>query len=63
MSTNGLRATEEVVRIDEHPELGIKPRLAVGLHAGGRPLGSIWVQQGATPLADNAELPCSARPG
>ncbi|HEY4457849.1 MAG TPA: helix-turn-helix domain-containing protein [Pseudonocardiaceae bacterium] len=50
-----LRATEEVVRIDEHPELGIKPRLAVGLHAGGRPLGSIWVQQGATPLADNAE--------
>jgi DNA-binding PucR family transcriptional regulator len=50
-----LRATEEVVRIDEHPELGIRPRLAVGLHAGGRPLGSIWVQQGATPLADNAE--------
>jgi DNA-binding PucR family transcriptional regulator len=50
-----LRATEEVVRIDEHPELGIRPRLAVGVHAGGRPLGSIWVQQGATPLADNAE--------
>lgn len=50
-----LRATEEVVRIEEHPELGIRPRLAVGLHAGGRPLGSIWVQQGATPLADNAE--------
>ena len=50
-----LRATEEVVRIDERPDLGIRPRLAVGLHAGGRPLGSIWVQQGANPLADNAE--------
>ncbi|HWC81546.1 MAG TPA: helix-turn-helix domain-containing protein [Pseudonocardiaceae bacterium] len=50
-----LRATEEVVRIDEHPELGIRPRLAIGVHAGGRPLGSIWVQRGDTPLTDRAE--------
>ncbi|WP_306999562.1 PucR family transcriptional regulator [Amycolatopsis thermophila] len=50
-----LRATEEVVRIEERPDLGIRTRLAVGVHAGGRPLGSIWVQQGATPLAERAE--------
>ena len=50
-----LRAGEEVVRIDEHPELGIRRRLAVGIHAGRRPLGAIWVQEGAEPLAEHAE--------
>lgn len=50
-----LRGTEDVVRIDERPDLGIRPRLAVGVHAGGRSLGVIWVQQGATPLSDQAE--------
>ncbi|GAB3452269.1 helix-turn-helix domain-containing protein [Streptomonospora sediminis] len=50
-----LRAGEEVVRIDEHPELGIRRRLAVGIHAGSQPLGTIWVQEGGRPLADNAE--------
>ncbi len=50
-----LRATGEVVRIDERPDLGIRPRLAIGVHAGGRPLGTIWVQQGAAPLAEGAE--------
>ena len=39
-----LRSGEEVVRVEEHPELGIRRRLAVGIHAGRRPLGSIWVQ-------------------
>ncbi|QJY50249.1 PucR family transcriptional regulator [Pseudonocardia broussonetiae] len=50
-----LRAGEEVVRIDEHAELGIRRRLAVGVHAGQRQLGTIWVQEGATPFADRAE--------
>ncbi|CAL9446764.1 hypothetical protein SUDANB121_02374 [Nocardiopsis dassonvillei] len=50
-----LRAGEEVVRIEEHPELGIRRRLAVGIHAGDRPLGAIWVQEGSRPLAEHAE--------
>ncbi|GAA3887719.1 helix-turn-helix domain-containing protein [Saccharothrix violaceirubra] len=50
-----LRAGEEVVRIDERPDLGIRRRLAVGVHAGDRPLGAIWVQEGAAPLAEQAE--------
>ncbi|GGP43539.1 PucR family transcriptional regulator [Saccharothrix coeruleofusca] len=50
-----LRAGEEVVRVDERPELGIRRRIAIGIHAGSRPLGSIWVQEGATPLTEQAE--------
>lgn len=50
-----LRSGEEVVRIDERPELGIRRRIAVGIHAGTQPLGTIWVQEGATPLAEQAE--------
>ena len=50
-----LRSGEEVVRVEEHPELGIRRRLAVGIHAGRRPLGSIWVQEGSKPLAAHAE--------
>lgn len=50
-----LRAGEEVVSVDEHPELGIRRRLAVGIHAGDRPLGAIWVQEGARPLSGHAE--------
>ncbi|GAA2671317.1 MULTISPECIES: CdaR family transcriptional regulator [Actinosynnema] len=50
-----LRAGEEVVRVDERPDLGIRRRLAVGVLAGDQPLGSIWVQEGATPLTEQAE--------
>lgn len=50
-----LRAGEEVVRVDEHAELGIRRRLAVGIHAGHRQLGTIWVQEGASPFAERAE--------
>ncbi|OLT29044.1 transcriptional regulator [Nocardiopsis sp. CNR-923] len=50
-----LRSGEEVVRIDERPDLGIRRRLAVGIHAGRQPLGSIWVQEGSEPLAEHAE--------
>lgn|GEM_PF-138634 len=50
-----LRSSDEVVRIDDHPELGIRRRLAVGIRAGHQYLGTIWVQQGAGPLTDRAE--------
>jgi DNA-binding PucR family transcriptional regulator len=50
-----LRAGEGVVRIDERPELGIRRRLAAGIHAGARPLGTVWVQEGATPFTEQAE--------
>jgi len=59
---DALRAGPEVVRVDERPELGLRPRLAVGVHLApgdGRPApsfaGTIWLQQGATPLADDTE--------
>jgi DNA-binding PucR family transcriptional regulator len=49
-----LRTGEEVVPVDEHAELGIRRRLAVGIHAGHRWLGTIWVQEGAVPFAERA---------
>ena len=52
---NLLRSSEEVVRIDERPELGIRRRIAVGIHAGAQPLGTIWVQEGDQPLTEQAE--------
>lgn len=65
-----LRAGDEVVRVDERPELGLRPRLATGIHrrdtdqqvefvgpefVGPGFVGSIWVQQGSRPLADDAD--------
>jgi len=59
---DALRAGGEVVRVDERPALGLRPRLAVGIYqraAGARraPVfaGTIWVQQGSRPLAEDAE--------
>ena len=59
---DALRSGDEVVRVAERPELGLRPRLAVGIHHpttdARRPpvfAGTIWVQQGAQPLADDAE--------
>ena len=49
-----LRTGEEVVHVDEHADLGVRRRLAVGIHAGQRQLGTIWVQEGATPFAERA---------
>lgn len=50
-----LRAGEGVVHVAEHPELGIRRRIAAGIHAGSQPLGTIWVQQGSGPLAEDAD--------
>jgi len=52
-----LRAGADVVTVDERPELGLRPRLAIGIHRQSEPgfEGTIWVQQGSRPLADDAE--------
>jgi DNA-binding PucR family transcriptional regulator len=59
---DALRAGGEVVRVAERPELGLRPRLAIGIHHppadARRPpvfAGTVWVQQGSLPLADDAE--------
>jgi DNA-binding PucR family transcriptional regulator len=59
---DALRANGEVVRVAERPELGLRPRLAVGIHfppADTRRLprfaGTIWLQQGSAPLAEDVE--------
>jgi PucR C-terminal helix-turn-helix domain len=49
-----LRRPDHVVTVPDHPELGIRRRLAIGLHAGGRQLGSIWVQEGGRALTEGA---------
>lgn len=46
-----LRSRGEVVSVGERPELGLRPRLAVGIASGG----AIWLQQGAQPLAEDAD--------
>src|SRR6478609_4207984 len=59
---DALQASGEVVRVAERPELGLRPRLAVAIHLPAtdarRPpgfAGTIWLQQGSTPLADDTE--------
>ncbi|MGB8208514.1 MAG: helix-turn-helix domain-containing protein [Mycobacterium sp.] len=56
-----LRASGDVVGVAERPELGLRPRLAVGIHDPARDAsrapafaGTIWVQQGSRPFADDA---------
>ncbi|MEY9873556.1 DNA-binding PucR family transcriptional regulator [Streptacidiphilus sp. MAP12-33] len=50
-----LREGDTVVAIDEHPELGLRRRLVVAIRSGERQLGTIWVQEGATPLTERAD--------
>ena len=56
---DALRAGVDVVRVAERPELGLRPRLAVGIHQPARRApsfaGTIWVQQGSRPLAEDAD--------
>lgn len=54
---DALRAGSDVVRVAERPELGLRPRLAIGIHQAGTPVfgGTIWVQQGSQALAEDAE--------
>jgi len=56
-----LRATGDVVRVDARPELGLRPRRAVGIHHAGTDrrgpvfAGTIWLQEGSRPLAEDAD--------
>jgi DNA-binding PucR family transcriptional regulator len=57
-----VRAGSEVVRVAERPELGLQPRLVIGIHRRDDDrartpgfMGTIWVQQGSLPLAEDAE--------
>ncbi|MFF8974720.1 PucR family transcriptional regulator [Streptomyces sp. NPDC014995] len=50
-----LHSSDQVIGVDSHPELGIRRRLAVAIRSGDRQLGTIWVQEGSTPLSDHAE--------
>jgi DNA-binding PucR family transcriptional regulator len=53
---DALRSSADVVRVAERPELGLRPRLAVGIHLPTRGFtGTIWLQQGSRPLADDVE--------
>ena len=59
---DALRSSGEAVRVAERPELGLRPRLAIGIYQPStdarRPpvfAGTVWVQQGSQPLADDAE--------
>ncbi|WP_306318370.1 MULTISPECIES: CdaR family transcriptional regulator [unclassified Streptomyces] len=47
-----VRASDEVVTVDERPDMGARRRVVIGINAGRRPLGTIWVQEGARPLAE-----------
>ncbi|OBB34702.1 PucR family transcriptional regulator [Mycolicibacterium fortuitum] len=59
---DALRSRREAVRVAERPELGLRPRLAIGIFTPTPDdrrapafVGTIWVQQGSRPLADDAE--------
>ncbi len=51
-----LWSDSEVVDVAAVPELAAGRRLAVAVRAGTENLGSIWVAEGAEPLADNAAV-------
>lgn len=59
---DALRAGSDVVRVEARPELGLRQRMAIGIHLPATDrrrspgfAGTIWVQQGARPFADDAE--------
>ncbi|MFI9773438.1 PucR family transcriptional regulator [Streptomyces sp. NPDC051956] len=49
------RSGGEMVEVEARPDMGLRRRLVIGVSAGGRPLGTIWVQEGNRPLAQNTE--------
>ncbi|TJZ50421.1 PucR family transcriptional regulator [Streptomyces piniterrae] len=50
-----LRTSDDVITIESHAELGIRRRLAVAIRSGDRQLGTIWVQEGSTPLTERSD--------
>ncbi|OIJ63739.1 hypothetical protein WN71_033375 [Streptomyces mangrovisoli] len=49
-----VRESEDVVEVGARPDIGARRRLVVGIQAGLRPLGTIWLQEGDGPLAEQA---------
>ena len=50
-----LQASETPVHMAANPEEGLRERVAIGIHAGRRVLGYIWLQEGTEPLAANTD--------
>ncbi|MBA4021502.1 MAG: polyketide synthase regulator [Gordonia sp.] len=53
---SALRSRAEVVSVGERADLGLRPRIAIGIREPGAAtyLGTLWLQQGATALSDDA---------
>ncbi|MFT4044471.1 MAG: helix-turn-helix domain-containing protein [Gordonia sp. (in: high G+C Gram-positive bacteria)] len=57
---NALRATDDVVAVEERASLGLRPRLAVAIRTPadgvgiGEFLGTVWLQRGSEPFTDDA---------
>ncbi|MEV6196210.1 helix-turn-helix domain-containing protein [Streptomyces sp. NPDC051920] len=50
-----IRAGGEVVAVEARPDRDMRRRRVIGVGAGGRPLGTIWVQEGSRPLAPGTD--------
>ncbi|GAP53972.1 transcriptional activator AdeR [Arthrobacter sp. Hiyo6] len=50
-----LQAVEAPVHIEANPAEGLRERVAIGIHAGNRILGYIWLQEGLEPLETNTD--------
>ncbi|MQA85839.1 MAG: hypothetical protein GEV03_14760 [Streptosporangiales bacterium] len=50
-----IRTSDAVVRVRPVPEIGLGPRLVVGVHSGGELLGSLWVAGSGRPLDERME--------
>lgn len=52
---HAIRSGDAVVRVRPVPEIGLGPRLVVGVHSGGELLGSLWVAASERPLDERME--------
>jgi sugar diacid utilization regulator len=50
-----LQAGEVPIHIAANPDEGLRERVAIGIHAGRRVLGYIWLQEGTERLAPNTD--------
>ncbi|GGG23599.1 transcriptional regulator [Rhodococcoides trifolii] len=55
---DSLRRSDDVIEVPPHDELGIRRRLVAGIRSSAdgsvRMLGTIWIQEGQKPIADDA---------
>ncbi|MDL9938001.1 helix-turn-helix domain-containing protein [Gordonia sp. ABSL1-1] len=56
---DALRTSSEVISVDEHADLGLRPRRAIAIRTPGPGvgefLGVVWLQQGREPLAADTD--------